>query len=135
MKHKISEIFGLSVEDFYLTRPCFFSRLNEKPAKTLNDEYWHRHIDKDTYGKFIYTALIYLSDHGSDFEGGDFKFVGGLAHNQTVSPKKGLFSTFSSGSENPHLVEKVTSGERYALTIAFACDPSGAIEPPKFAGR
>ena len=40
---------------------------------------------------------------------------------------------FTSGHEHPHHVEKVTGGTRLALTVAFTCDPSTAIED--FLGR
>lgn len=38
---------------------------------------------------------------------------------------------FTSGSENLHFVEKVTSGERYALTVSFTCDIEAAIKDPE----
>lgn len=34
---------------------------------------------------------------------------------------------FSSGHEHPHHVERVESGERLALTVAFTCDPEAAL--------
>lgn len=43
---------------------------------------------------------------------------------------KGRVSMFTSGSENLHVVEKVQSGTRYALTISFTCDPNAAISNP-----
>ena len=43
----------------------------------------------------------------------------------------GRLSFFTSGSENPHFVEKVKSGTRYALTVSFTCDPSKAIGDPQ----
>ena len=42
----ISETFKIPKESLYLTKPTFFSRLNNKPAKTIHDEYWHSHVDK-----------------------------------------------------------------------------------------
>ena len=42
----------------------------------------------------------------------------------------GRVSMFTSGSENLHYVEKVLSGSRYALTIAFTCDPKSSILDP-----
>ena len=38
---------------------------------------------------------------------------------------------FTSGAENVHLVEKVTSGTRYALTVSFTCDKEFAISDPR----
>jgi hypothetical protein len=42
----------------------------------------------------------------------------------------GRVSMFTSGSENLHYVERVTSGTRYALTVSFTCDQKYAIEDP-----
>lgn len=42
--------------------------------------------------------------------------------NRTVQPREGRVSVFTSGIENKHYVEKVTSGVRYALTMGFTCD-------------
>ena len=47
-----------------------------------------------------------------------------------VEPRKGRLSCFTSGTENPHRVTQVTSGERLAMTIAFTCDPDEAIPDP-----
>jgi len=118
--------FGSFPNKLYLTHPTFFSKLNSKPAKTEHDEYWHKHVDKETYESFHYTSLVYLTDYGKDFWGGEFVFVD-KKYNMTIQPKLGRLSIFTSGSENPHYVEKVTSGERYALTVSFTCNKSLAI--------
>lgn len=105
-----------------LTKPSFFSRIDgSKTAKTPHDEYWHPHVDKQTYGSFVITGLVYLSDAGVDFEGGLFNFLDGDGKVQTVTPKRGTLVWFTSGSENLHHVQPVLSGVRYALTIAFTC--------------
>ena len=75
MRDAISAHFGVS--GLYLTHPTFFSRINSAPAVTQHDEYWHVHVDKETYPGFHYTSLLYLTDSGLDFEGGDFVFVDG----------------------------------------------------------
>ncbi|XP_072030106.1 2-oxoglutarate and iron-dependent oxygenase domain-containing protein 3-like [Amphiura filiformis] len=126
----ISGEYGIPPNKLYLTHPTFFSRMTNKPAKTIHDEYWHVHIDKETYKTFDYTSLLYLSDYGSDFTGGRFVFVDKDA-NRTVDPKLGRVSFFTSGSENSHHVEKVTSGTRYAITVSFTCDKEHAIKAPK----
>ena len=69
----ISDHFGVS--QLHLSHPTFFSRLDSKVASTVHDEYWHLHIDKETYPNFHYTSLLYLTDHGVDFNGGEFVFV------------------------------------------------------------
>ena len=47
----------------------------------------------------------------------------------------GRVSMFTSGSENLHHVEKVTSGTRYALTVSFTCDQKYAIDDPSLSKK
>lgn len=75
VKAAVSEHFGLNNDHLYLSHPTFFSRITNAPAQTLHDEYWHVHIDKETYPSFHYTSLLYLTDFGIDFQGGSFVFV------------------------------------------------------------
>ncbi|XP_012270421.1 2-oxoglutarate and iron-dependent oxygenase domain-containing protein 3-like [Orussus abietinus] len=128
--HAIAHNFGVDADKVYLTHPTFFSRMTSAPAKTIHDEYWHPHVDKETYKSFHYTSILYLSDYDRDFEGGRFIFVDQNNVNTTMQPRKGRVLMFTSGSENLHAVEKVTSGTRYALTISFTCDPQYVITDP-----
>ncbi|XP_049810913.1 2-oxoglutarate and iron-dependent oxygenase domain-containing protein 3-like [Schistocerca nitens] len=121
--------FGLDYTAIHLTHPTFFSRLTDAPPKTVHDEYWHPHVDKETYESFHYTSLLYLSDYGKDFTGGRFVFVD-KEFNKTVEPRKGRVLMFTSGSENVHYVEPVTSGTRFAITVSFTCDKKFAISDP-----
>ncbi|XP_019614887.1 PREDICTED: 2-oxoglutarate and iron-dependent oxygenase domain-containing protein 3-like [Branchiostoma belcheri] len=129
IRSAIAAEFGIEQDRLHLTHPTFFSRMTTKPAKTVHDEYWHPHIDKETYGSFDYTSLLYLSDYGSDFTGGRFVFVDKEA-NSTVEPRTGRVSFFTSGSENLHFVEKLASGTRFAITVSFSCDKKHAIDDP-----
>ncbi|XP_050718580.1 2-oxoglutarate and iron-dependent oxygenase domain-containing protein 3-like [Eriocheir sinensis] len=128
--HAIADHFGIDRGQLYLTHPTFFSRITPAPAQTIHDEYWHPHVDKETYESFHYTSLLYLANYGQDFEGGRFVFID-RDSNKTVEPRQGRVSAFTSGSENLHFVEQVTSGTRYAITVSFTCDPKHAIEDPK----
>nr|XP_020641584.1 2-oxoglutarate and iron-dependent oxygenase domain-containing protein 3 [Pogona vitticeps] len=129
IQQKIALVFGISSSSMHLTKPTFFSRINNSEAKTTHDEYWHPHIDKVTYGSFDYTSLLYLSDYSEDFGGGRFVFMDEGA-NRTVEPRAGRVSFFTSGSENLHHVEKVHWGTRYAITISFTCNPDHGIGDP-----
>uniref|UniRef100_A0A6J0T679 2-oxoglutarate and iron-dependent oxygenase domain-containing protein 3 isoform X1 n=1 Tax=Pogona vitticeps TaxID=103695 RepID=A0A6J0T679_9SAUR len=129
IQQKIALAFGISSSSMHLTKPTFFSRINNSEAKTTHDEYWHPHIDKVTYGSFDYTSLLYLSDYSEDFGGGRFVFMDEGA-NRTVEPRAGRVSFFTSGSENLHHVEKVHWGTRYAITISFTCNPDHGIGDP-----
>lgn len=106
IQHAIAEKFSVDVKSLYLTHPTFFSRLNNNPPKTMHDEYWHAHVDKETYESFHYTSLLYLNDYSSNFKGGRFVFIdkesgSSSAKNITVEPRKGRVLFFTSGAENP----------------------------------
>ncbi|XP_074032949.1 2-oxoglutarate and iron-dependent oxygenase domain-containing protein 3 [Leptinotarsa decemlineata] len=130
----IADSFAIDSNSIHLTYPTFFSRLSNADPKSRNDEYWHEHIDKRTYESFHYTSLLYLNDYGRDFKGGRFVFTDDISKptkNTTVEPRKGRVLMFTSGSENPHFVERVSEGLRYAITVSFTCDISKAIQDPK----
>lgn len=117
-----------NVTGLRLTKPTFFARLDgDHEAKVMNDEYWHPHVDTIAYGSFAFTGLLYLSEQGDDFQGGDFVFLDGAA-NYTVTPVIGRLLLFTSGAENAHQVRRVTRGARTALTIAFTCDAAAAAD-------
>jgi hypothetical protein len=110
-----------SAANLQLTKPTFFSRIVNKPAKTKHDEYWHWHVDKIQYNSF-------------DFTGGQFEFDDeddqGRHTIRVIEPRAGRLSCFTSGHENVHRVAQVLSGERLAITISFTCDPKSAISNP-----
>eukprot|EP01134_Creolimax_fragrantissima_P004657 CFRG4657T1 len=149
VKNKVKAMIEshFDVNQLYLTSPTFFSRINSNSAKTANDMYWMPHIDRLTYGSFVYTSLVYLNDQGDDYEGGEFVFVErddvqvGVERTPTehpleypltiIQPRAGRLSFFTSGDENEHHVRKVTKGTRYAVTISFTCDEKFAIPDPQ----
>ncbi|XP_060535901.1 2-oxoglutarate and iron-dependent oxygenase domain-containing protein 3-like isoform X2 [Cylas formicarius] len=133
IQNAIAECFGIDVDSLYLTHPTFFSRLTGKDPVTAHDEYWLIHVDKHTYESFHYTSLLYLNDYGIDFKGGRFIYLDQMIdakQNVSVEPRKGRVSMFTSGAENPHYVERVIEGERFAITISFTCDESKKISDP-----
>ncbi|CAG0890271.1 unnamed protein product [Cyprideis torosa] len=132
VQSRVASHFGVSPDLLHLTHPTFFSRLTSTKPVTPHDEYWHLHVDKETYDSFFYTSLVYLTDTGKDFGGGRFIFVDPDGQNRTVEPRRGRVSMFSSGSENKHLVEPVEWGTRFALTIAFTCDAKQGISDPTY---
>lgn len=46
IQHAVAHNFGVDVDKIYLTKPTFFSRMTNKPARIIHDEYWHPHVDK-----------------------------------------------------------------------------------------
>ncbi|CAG9862187.1 unnamed protein product [Phyllotreta striolata] len=130
----IADAFRIEFNSLHLTYPTFFSRLTNVEPKTRHDEYWHEHVDKRTYESFHYTSLLYLNDYNKDFKGGRFVFMDDIdapSKNVTVEPKKGRVLMFTSGYENPHFVERVQEGSRFAITVSFTCDATKAIQDPK----
>lgn len=131
VKAAVAEHFNLDNDKLFLSHPTFFSELTAVPPATPHDEYWHSHVDKETYPSFHYTSLLYLADYKRDFEGGRFMFTDEhLKANRSIEPKEGRVSAFTSGVENKHFVEPVTGGTRYALTMGFTCDKSKSILDP-----
>lgn len=45
-----------------------------------------------------------------------------------LEPRAGRAVIFTSGPENPHLVERVTSGSRLVLSFWFTCDAARQFE-------
>jgi hypothetical protein len=60
----------------------------------------------------LYSAIIYLSDHGVDFSGGVFNFV-----DATFEPKK--YHTLFFSSREVHRVDMITKGIRKNILIKF----------------
>jgi hypothetical protein len=115
VKAAVAEHFNLDNSKLFLSHPTFFSELTAVPAVTEHDEYWHPHIDKETYPSFHFTSLLYLAEYKRDFTGGRFLFLDeGAKVNRSVEPREGRISAFTSGPENRHMVEAVTGGSRYA---------------------
>eukprot|EP00578_Thalassiosira_sp_NH16_P016919 CAMPEP_0181123046 /NCGR_PEP_ID=MMETSP1071-20121207/25661_1 /TAXON_ID=35127 /ORGANISM="Thalassiosira sp., Strain NH16" /LENGTH=1033 /DNA_ID=CAMNT_0023208103 /DNA_START=49 /DNA_END=3150 /DNA_ORIENTATION=+ len=108
------------------------------------------HTDEATHDGYHYSCVIYLSSKGVDFEGGDFIFndpadkgekeesdddyeLTGMSLEEAIrktgrkhtpfAPTRGSAVIFSSGWENMHEVEKITSGTRYAVPAFFTTCP------------
>ena len=122
VKMQIIEDFGL---DFVFTSGALLTRLEGDPP---DDEwemdrghiYWNAHVDKANIATYDYSALLYLNNFGTDFEGGEFEFIDNDA-NRVVEPRRGRLITFTSGPENLHRVRRVDGGTRYVLAMWFTC--------------
>lgn len=64
-----------------------------------------------------YSALIYLSEYGEDFTGGELVFP---QHELRHQPKIGDLVFFRGDLEHTHKVRHVLSGERYAIVMFFS---------------
>jgi hypothetical protein len=72
-----------------------------------------------------HTAMVYLSEWGRDFGGGQLRFP---ATEVIVRPRAGLLAAFPSDGEHVHEVSEVTAGRRYALSI-WLTDQADRAEP------
>jgi len=77
MRRAVMQIFGL--ERLWMAG-TLLSRIVSPPPKDGRDtaplhEYSHVHVDKLNLKQYDYSALLYLSEVGTDFEGGGFEFV------------------------------------------------------------
>ena len=63
-----------------------------------------------------YSALVYLSDYATDFQGGTIYFP---KQELEVAPTKGLLIFFKGDLDHVHEVNEVTGGERYAIVMFF----------------
>lgn len=129
------ELHGLTT--LYHTAPTFIARLLPVSTTTtskrhVHDEYWHEHCDKNNTEHYDYSALVYLTDHGRNFTGGEFEFTGSGAGSQILRPEAGMLVTFASGVENPHKVNKVTSGKRLAWSTWWTCSKQHRFLDSKF---
>lgn len=80
--------------------------------------------------EYDYSAIVYLNAQAPSpspvcFSGGSFVFLDNDV-DRAVAPVAGRLLTFTSGFENPHMVEKVTGGHRFALSAWFTTNPKHA---------
>ena len=125
------------IQNLMFTAPTFITRLEGKTGwqpNEVHDEYWHPHADRDNTQHYHYSGLLYLSTYGDDFLGGKLNFLStdsiGKKSEKVldVEPKAGRVVMFTSGKENYHHVERVTSGERFVLAFWFTCDARREME-------
>lgn len=74
-----------------------------------------------------HSAILFLNDHGTAFEGGEFYFIDDPVHWSTsprtlVLPCCGVATVFTSGFENVHGVEPVRAGRRVVLASWFTTE-------------
>lgn len=91
-----------------------------REARTSGDDDYTfaPHVDKANRDEYDVTALLYLTTHGEDHEGGLFAF-NDAERDHTVVPQAGRLLTFCSGFSNLHQVQEVRSGRRMVLSVWF----------------
>ncbi|CAE7283223.1 ogfod3 [Symbiodinium natans] len=78
------------------------------------------HVDKANVASYDWSALLYLSEHGTDFQGGELIFHDD-EDDKFIVPSRGLLAFFSSGLENVHRVNTMAWGQRLVLSMWFTC--------------
>lgn len=76
------------------------------------------HVDKCNIGYYDYSAVVYLSTQGVDFEGGEFLF-NDPEGDEILEPRSGRCAIFPSGPEHLHQVRPVTRGSRMVMAMFF----------------
>lgn len=114
-----------AIEDHYGTGPLNnfeggVAKLVEGAFNGLHSDVYNpdgTRYDGDGRGDDLkYSALLYLSEFGKDFTGGELYFP---KQDLTIRPQKGLLVFFPGDLDHVHEVKKVTSGERYAIVMFF----------------
>ena len=137
-KTVLREQFGVSPLRFYRSNIITWdgsplpSAAAERHATATRPRTWHArslHGDTNTDEMFIYTTILYLSQHGDDVVGGETGIadeVDALSRQVTaglrVQPSVGRLLVFSAGAENMHEMLPVTHGQRIAVQMWFACE-------------
>jgi hypothetical protein len=102
------------------TRPLYLAGAM-LTRKTAGCGFSPPHVDQANIGYYDYSAVLYLSTQGEDFEGGEFRFID-LEGDEVVEPRAGRCVLFTSGSENLHQVQHVSSGVRLGMGMWFTLE-------------
>lgn len=92
------------------------------------------HVDKANVASYDWSAILYLSTVGKDFEGGELLFLDEQKDSQ-LEPKEGQLVFFSSGLENVHRVRPMVRGRRLVLAMWFTCSQRHAHPDLHFMDR
>ena len=120
MRRAIAYEYGLPLSGVL---PLQTSVSNRQTRTTL-------HCDEDVRAQYHYSAVLYLTTHGEDFEGGEFVWNDPAEDGQGRVRSPGLTVTsgsaivFSSGWENLHEVPPLVSGNRLAMPSFFTTCPA-----------
>jgi hypothetical protein len=112
-----------NVENFYNVNIDFVEggivQINEGGYNRLHaDQYrldgskWHDGEGKED--QYQFSAILYLSRRGIDFDGGQIYFP---QHNVSVDPEPGVLVFFPGDLNHVHNVKKITSGSRHAIVM------------------
>jgi hypothetical protein len=115
IKNEIEKFYGVKIEEVQssLTKMLKGAK-NELHSDMylLNGDEWFGGAGKRSELK--YSALLYLSSSGVDFEGGEITFP---EYGISIRPNSGDLVFFTGDLDHKHYVSKVVSGERLTLVV------------------
>ena len=127
LRRTVAHEYGLPLSCVF-TQSAFTSRI---PHIAGQADYGATHADESSSDQFHYSAVLHLQTSGEGFTGGDFVFSDKPREEEEgadpladrvltrVPPLQGRAIMFSSGWENLHYVDGVSSGVRFALPVFF----------------
>lgn len=139
---------------------CIFSWLSPpggldkgSSSETTEESYSYMvpHCDKNNKPEYDITALVYLNDHTQQqhdnthvytlprFSGGDLHFMGDDPDSKSCSsqlelvlqPRQSRLVLFGSDDRNFHRVGRVTSGDRFLLSVWYSATTDSAMRVAK----
>lgn len=123
MRRALAHEYGLPLPQL-TPRQTFVSRITH-----ACEERQSLHADEASVPSYHYSCVLYLSSQLEDFEGGCFTFsdppsyldLEGRGERQLrrLAPVSGLAVAFTSGWENMHFVEPISTGCRFAVPAFF----------------
>eukprot|EP00937_MAST-01D_sp_MAST-1D-sp2_P003635 g3635.t1 len=135
--------------ELHFTAPTFITRLVGDAAwqpKSMHDEYYHWHVDKNNTAHYDYSGLLYLAGLEDDFQGGLFGFLDGEG---AVPDAHGCYDHDLKGAGAPHgcpeyaaagYCSKPVGEDKGGGTIADMCQKScktctEVADPERIPGR
>lgn len=117
VREEMERFYGVELDlanvTFSKMEPGGFNPLHSDSTK-LDGSPWR---DDGIPEELEYSALVYASDYGKDFFGGEIEFP---KQGLKIEPKKGTLVFFKGDVEHIHEIYKVTAGERYTFILFYA---------------
>lgn len=115
MRRTMAYEYGIPLVKLSLQQ-SFIKRLTPKHGQAAGPT----HVDECGTKPYHYTSILYLNER-PEYQGGDFIYTdpplseGGARVETRISPQRGQALVMTGGWENPHYVEAIFEGTRYAV--------------------
>ena len=94
----------------------FIAKMLKGHSNGLHSDTSDYSFGDEAFAKVGISALLYLSESGKDFTGGELVFP---QHETTIEPKSGSLVFFKGDRAHRHGVAQVLSGERTSMVLFF----------------